>query len=54
VTKTHGEPDAGKLARPVRAGGLQKRAGGNIGTALQADPTGRAARGFRLALGLRP
>jgi len=29
----------GQLARPVREGGLEKRAGSNPGTALQADPT---------------
>ncbi|MDQ4092563.1 MAG: transposase [Actinomycetota bacterium] len=29
----------GQLARPVREGGLEKRAGSNPGTALQVDPT---------------
>jgi hypothetical protein len=29
----------GQLARPVRAGGMEKRAGSNLGTALHADPT---------------
>jgi hypothetical protein len=29
----------GQPARPVREGGLEKQAGSNPGTALQADPT---------------
>jgi hypothetical protein len=29
----------GQPARPVRAGGMEKRAGSNLGTALHADPT---------------
>src|SRR5205807_4372046 len=39
-TEARGEPDAVKVARPVRAGGLGKRTWSNPGTAPQADPTG--------------
>lgn len=35
---TRGEPDAVKVARPVREGGPGKRARGNSGTAPGADP----------------
>ena len=34
----------GQPARPVREGGMEKRAGSNPGTALHADPTGCAGR----------
>jgi hypothetical protein len=35
---THGEPDAVKVARPVREGGTGKQAGENTDTAPRADP----------------
>src|SRR5215467_13586453 len=41
--RTRGEPDGVRVARPVRAGGLGKRTGGDADTAPQADPTGWGA-----------
>jgi len=41
----------GQLARPVREGGMEKRAGSNPGTALHADPTTMSRSGMRRVAG---
>lgn len=43
----------GQLARPVREGGMKKRAGSNPETALHVDPTASASGGVPVA-GLAP